>query len=72
MGYRRADVRHGLAVAALAAAGLDAPVERITLADLRLPARRPAYSVLDTARYRTLGLPPLRPWREALPDCLGQ
>ena len=63
---------HELAVAALAAAGLDAPVERITLADLRLPARRPAYSVLDTARYRTLGLPPLRPWREALPDCLGQ
>ncbi len=63
---------HELALAALAAAGLQAPVEPISLADLRLPARRPAYSVLDTARARALGLPPLRSWREALPDCLGR
>lgn len=63
---------HELALAALAAAGLHAPVEPISLADLRLPARRPAYSVLDTARARSLGLPPLRPWRDALPDCLGR
>ncbi len=63
---------HELALAALAAAGLDAPVEPISLAELRLPARRPAYSVLDTARARSLGLPPLRSWKEALPDCLGR
>jgi dTDP-4-dehydrorhamnose reductase len=63
---------HELAVAALAAAGLDAPVARITTAELRLPARRPPYSVLDGSRYARLGLPPLRHWREALPDCLGQ
>jgi dTDP-4-dehydrorhamnose reductase len=63
---------HALALAALAAAGIDAPVEPISLADLKLPARRPAYSVLDTARARSLGLPPLRSWREALPDCLGR
>ena len=62
---------HELARAALGIAGLDVPVERISAADLRLPARRPAYSVLDVSRYLGFGLPPLRPWRDALPDCLS-
>lgn len=61
---------HQLAVAALAAAGLAAPVAAITAAELRLPARRPVYSVLDTSRYRALGLPPLRHWKQALGDAL--
>jgi dTDP-4-dehydrorhamnose reductase len=61
---------HELAVATLARAGIDVPVEAIDSAELALPARRPAYSVLDTARYRALGLPALRPWREALADCV--
>jgi dTDP-4-dehydrorhamnose reductase len=61
---------HELAGAALALAGLDAPVEPISLAELRLLAARPRYSVLDTARYLELGLPPLRPWRDALADCV--
>jgi dTDP-4-dehydrorhamnose reductase len=59
-----------LAVAALDAAGVGAAVERIGSADLNAAAARPRYSVLDTARYRALGLPPLRPWREALREML--
>jgi dTDP-4-dehydrorhamnose reductase len=62
---------HELACAALSLAGVAAPVEPITLAELSLPAPRPRYSVLACDRYRSLGLPPLRHWREALPDCLG-
>jgi dTDP-4-dehydrorhamnose reductase len=29
-------------------------------------AKRPAYSVLENARIRELGIPPLRPWQDAL------
>jgi dTDP-4-dehydrorhamnose reductase len=61
---------HGLAEAILALSGLGVPVEAIAAASLDLPARRPASSVLDTARYHSLGLPPLRPWRDAVADCL--
>jgi len=60
-----------LARAALAHAGIEAEVEAIRSVDLGLPARRPAYSVLDTGRSRDLGLPPLRPWQEALSDCVA-
>lgn len=57
---------HGLATAALEAAALAAPVERLAAEELRLPARRPAYSVLSCEKYLAGGLPPLREWREAL------
>jgi dTDP-4-dehydrorhamnose reductase len=63
---------HELACATLALAGLDTPVERIAAADLSLPARRPAYSVLSCDKYLGLGLPPPRHWRDALPDCLPE
>jgi dTDP-4-dehydrorhamnose reductase len=63
---------HALAVAALEEAGLDAPVERIETADLDLPARRPAFSVLANRRREEAGLAPLRPWRDALRDLLRE
>ncbi len=63
---------HDLAVASLEAAGVEATVERIRTSDLDLPARRPPYSVLSTARYRGLGGPPLRSWQAALGEMLGR
>jgi dTDP-4-dehydrorhamnose reductase len=61
---------HGLARTALKMAGLHAPVERIRSEDLDAAARRPRYSVLSTRHYESLGLPPLRPWKDALDEML--
>lgn len=61
---------HALAVAALELAGVDVPVTEIRSAELGAPARRPPYSVLSGERLAALGLPPLRPWRAALPELL--
>jgi dTDP-4-dehydrorhamnose reductase len=57
---------HDIAVEALSISGLSVPVAPITAASLELPAARPAFSVLDNARARSLGLAPLRPWKDAL------
>lgn len=62
---------HELAEAGLALAGVAAPVAAISSRDLGAAAARPAYSVLDNGRYLSLGLPPLRPWREALAESLA-
>lgn len=61
---------HALAVAALELTGIAGPVAQIGSAELGAPARRPAYSVLSGERCAALGLPPLRPWREALAELL--
>jgi dTDP-4-dehydrorhamnose reductase len=55
----------------LALAGIDVPVAAISAAELGLAARRPAYSVLDTGRYRGLVLGGLRPWPDALAASLS-
>jgi dTDP-4-dehydrorhamnose reductase len=46
--------------------GLSADLTPITSREYGAAARRPAYSVLEPAAYRALGLAPPRPWREAL------
>jgi dTDP-4-dehydrorhamnose reductase len=43
-----------------------ADLSPITSQQFGAPARRPGYSVLARPAYDALGLPPLRPWREAL------
>ena len=52
--------------------GRDLPIQRMTTADFGSPARRPSYSVLDCSALAKLGLPAMRPWREALADYLRQ
>jgi len=47
-------------------------VDRISSAELAAPARRPAYSVLSSARYAPRTGSPLRPWRAALEEMLGR
>jgi dTDP-4-dehydrorhamnose reductase len=53
----------GLAEFALAEAGLEAPVERITSEQFGAPARRPANSTLALRRAQGMGVP-LGDWRE--------
>jgi dTDP-4-dehydrorhamnose reductase len=49
-------------------AQIQARIEPIITADYPTPAKRPAYSVLDNRRWRELGEPPLRGWREAVAE----
>jgi dTDP-4-dehydrorhamnose reductase len=47
------------------------PVSPITSEALDRPARRPGHSVLANAAWQAAGLPPLRPWPEALAAMLA-
>ncbi len=51
-------------------AGIATPIEPITTAEYGAKASRPAYSVLDTAKYHSLGGPPMPPWQSALAEYL--
>ncbi len=55
---------------ALELAGVDAKMEQISTEQMNQRARRPPYSALDTTRLETVGLSPMRPWKEALSDYL--
>src|SRR6185503_17516938 len=57
---------HEFARAALELAGVRAEVTPISTAELAAPAPRPAYSVLANTRLAAVGIPALRPWRDAL------
>src|SRR5262249_20195867 len=57
---------HEFAAAIFELSGVEAKLTSITSQEFGRPARRPGYSVLAGAAFGALGLPPLRPWREAL------
>ena len=54
------------------AAGMRVDVVPITSQEYAAAARRPAYSVLDSVAYRSLQLPTIRPWREAVAAYLAE
>ena len=62
---------HGFAQAIFEAKGITADLHPCATADYPTPARRPAYSVLDGTRRRTLG-PDLMPdWQDALAEVIA-
>jgi dTDP-4-dehydrorhamnose reductase len=52
-------------------AGMAVEVRPITSAEFGAAAPRPAYSVLDASKYRSLGGPPLPSWQVALAEYLA-
>jgi dTDP-4-dehydrorhamnose reductase len=60
------------ALAIFEMAGLHPRLQETTSVAFGAPAVRPAYSVLDNANLRLLGLDDMRHWREALADYLAK
>lgn len=61
---------YDLAAEAVKLAGLRVPMTRVTTEDYPRLALRPAYSVLSTAKFEKLTGRPMRPWQEALAECV--
>lgn len=59
---------HGFAVAIVGALGLNADVAQVATADLPRPAVRPAYSVLDVARFESITNRRVEEWAAGLDD----
>ena len=59
---------HGFAIAIVGALGLNAEVEPVATADLPRPAVRPAYSVLDVARFESITNRRVEEWAAGLDD----
>jgi len=57
---------HGFAVEIVRRLGAEVAVHAVTTADYPRPAKRPAYSVLDTSRLAAVIGHPLPPWQDAL------
>ncbi len=63
---------HGFAVEIARLLGAKVAIQAVTTADYPRPARRPAYSVLDTSRLAALIGRHLPPWQDALARYLGE
>jgi dTDP-4-dehydrorhamnose reductase len=63
---------HELASTIFALSGLNVQPTAITSAEFGAAARRPSYSVLAAGAYHSLGLKPMRPWRDALAAYLDE
>ncbi|NQU20769.1 MAG: dTDP-4-dehydrorhamnose reductase [Candidatus Nealsonbacteria bacterium] len=59
---------HEFATEIFRLADVDVPVRAITTAEYGPAAPRPAYSVLDTTKYESLGGPAMPTWQEALAE----
>lgn len=53
-----------------ALAGVRTPLEPVSARDWPSPVRRPPYSVLENAALAACGLDRMRPWRDALAECV--
>ncbi len=62
---------HEFASATVELAGIDVEVEPTVSTQLPRRARRPPYSALTSKRLAAAGVPPLRPWRDALAHYLN-
>ena len=59
---------YDFAVEIMRQAGMDTEIEPISASDYGAPAPRPAFSELDTSKYKNMGGPPMPDWKAALAE----